>query len=772
MAKGALTMPQPKGSRSASKLQARSHEDEKQEVRCYQDLIGENEKTPTQQPSTRLRRTQAYPDLPRSNASYELAKFLRDTGPERPEARMSTEATETRSKSLPRQLMQRFVRKSKSDIRQENSSKSKRFTYDALKGHWVALGAEQTSPSLPAGLPEGVVQKTTSDGKKYLALRLPLEIKGDGCIDYSYTTHDIPLEDIQPEDLTGLTSDQVIDGWLQDLRAKSIKNTRLSTASSMAVGQLSAFLPSEKSQPSVHPALRGLEDGTPTISSASASDSYSLCSEGEHSEERHMASTSSEDLLATPKARVTSITVTECPPDVPMRSPARDSHRMESEPLVQPVKTTPPHVSISKMSTARPDYVRSSSAGDLLFAPSNKMLTGQDGRCKSMASQLDAAAMESIITSINWTLHKKTAGLPVSRYADASNNDATTDDQRRDSVSPLSSTFNAISRGKPAVAENIRAVITPTYSSSQSSHSRGNSSSSSVSHPLALNVIPEQPTSDCPSPRSLSPMSMRKPEARSKPKYRKDPRFGIRSQIAGGQAVSPIEWNLNGASWLAEPSDDSERSHSVASLTETGRPVEQPIRRLHSAAANSHTTKRPAPRRARVNAGSTGSPRHANRKSEDSRSLQSFMPAGHFPSAPSPAPNKALPPLPAISSPTHMSSSTQRSHVSVPRRKPVPQAGNAFRGNGAESPQKRTRLWLTPSNQDLSESYAVNCTPPLSSPLTNMVDLEVLEDHLTELQYRASQLSAMVIDMYNHGGLDRTPGTSLSHGGRSARLLL
>jgi len=41
---------------------------------------------------------------------------------------------------------------------------------------------------MPTGLPDGVVQKTTADGKKYLALRLPLEIKGDGCMDYSYET--------------------------------------------------------------------------------------------------------------------------------------------------------------------------------------------------------------------------------------------------------------------------------------------------------------------------------------------------------------------------------------------------------------------------------------------------------------------------------------------------------------------------------------------------------------------------------------------------------
>ena len=102
----------------------------------------------------------------------------------------------------------------------------------------------------------------------------------------------------------------------------------------------------------------------------------------------------------------------------------------------------------------------------------------------------------------------------------------------------------------------------------------------------------------------------------------------------------------------------------------------------------------------------------------------------------------------------------------------MPQAGNAFRGNGAESPQKRKRLWLTPSNQDLHESYAVNTTPPLSTPLTNMVDLEVLEDHLTELQYRASQLSAMVVDMYNNGGLGRAPSASQTKRGHGSRLLL
>jgi len=120
-------MPNSKGLRLPPKLVARANEVEKQDLRCYQDLIGENEKPLTQHTPTRLRRTPAYPDLPKDNASYELAKFLRTTGPERPDARMSTEAAAKRSKSLPRQLMQRLVRKSKSDVKLDSTSDSKRY---------------------------------------------------------------------------------------------------------------------------------------------------------------------------------------------------------------------------------------------------------------------------------------------------------------------------------------------------------------------------------------------------------------------------------------------------------------------------------------------------------------------------------------------------------------------------------------------------------------------------------------------------------------------
>ncbi|KAK0936457.1 hypothetical protein LTR29_011935 [Friedmanniomyces endolithicus] len=194
-----------------------------------------------------------HPQLPPSNASYDLAVFLRTTEPRGRESVRASPSTAVRSKSIPRRLLGHLREYYKPTRGMDLPPGPAPYKYDERLRAWV-----RESPSEQVmRLPNSVVQKTTLDGKQYFELKVPPLPRMDGV--FSRGGSDAFYHDsrgsanercIDQVVLRDMSSDELLDGWLAGLdhnaeaHSESAQRTLVSSSTSLAVGhQLSLLLP-------------------------------------------------------------------------------------------------------------------------------------------------------------------------------------------------------------------------------------------------------------------------------------------------------------------------------------------------------------------------------------------------------------------------------------------------------------------------------------------------------------------------------------------------
>ncbi|KAK5108818.1 hypothetical protein LTR62_007792 [Meristemomyces frigidus] len=660
---------------------------------CYLDLVGDSDLS--QVDPVRVRPTDSA-RLPCNNASYELARFLRTTGPEPPREPVPLVNTAAkRSKSLPRRLLSRLAPK----VRQNNDhhydvDHVARSASDAQQNSTPTSRGASRQPPSPTTVPSFVVQKTTSNGKKYLALELPKDINGSGFMDMPQKSRDSFASDTQAtERAPSMTSDQLIDEWLYKLEkvtdVKSLQSVRLSTASSLVMAhQHGTFVPTDRFRTGSHPALRGPRREASPTPSLSGGESLSSLDDSEH------VSVDSVDSVdhryaehVTPKHSNDS-TRRPAGSEVMALSPSSDAISTWDS------ATTPTKVSSSQRATS-----------ELFQTPPAKMLTGPDGRRKSMSTPLNVVIMESMIDSMISTLHAKTpkqSGLPT--FVPSLHDCQIAD--RRDSVCVLSK-FHALSADIPVQPADVFVQPTPPPSSVRRAHSRKDS-------------------------KDLLPRERRHASAR----------------------ITEADEDLD-----ADTIEPAVQRHVA--------------KRNHIASCSQRIVPRQSELHRRRIGLSTGSPRSKDSLFTAYSALQDCTALDHALRPPRPAPDKALPPLP-----TRHPSRSRRANADGVQQQQQQQQQRRNRTPTDPNTTPDKTPWIartTPARKNsrgpnqisrpggFDDSYAVNRTPPLASPLVcEVVDLDVLEDHLVQLQYKASQLSALVMEIYNMSGTASPSSSSVA----------
>jgi hypothetical protein len=540
--------------------------------------------------------------------------------------------------------------------------------------------------------------------------------------------------------LNDVSFGEVVDGWYTNVTGDSAMQIRqshqnhTSMASSTAIGR--SFLlpptptPQDESSDSPRTVLRRIDPETGSISEpllqkkgsqTSSPRNRSALSIRQDSELGANESVTSGSTPVKPQIRSTP---SECPSR--SRSSAERTSRL-SRVTSQKGGSARSRGDIDKRGDVC-SVKRSNSSGtmlsNMLSKPPRALLTSRDGRTKSLCNPLEAAMMESIIGSVDVELHRR-------------------------STQPSTPEMTAERSGKGGDA-NDEEQNASGYDQYEDQPISPKTVLPSAEIPPSADVFTAKHFIIEPA-QQFKAVEKRPAYVRSERSYRKDPNIGIHCEITGSQDRYPVKWSVKDDQWCIEQ-PDTRVSSRAATPTLDAAVANTAARRLNRMKSDEC-----------LRGGNAFQRKTRSRIPPSSHVVQQALPSRHAASlamqrralgAPAPAPLRALPPIPAKrSSLEHPGRRAETGSPGMPRRKQVP--GSVSRTNSGQSgsPQKRKRQAISPqaSSIELADRFSVNRTPPLRSPGRGYVDLEVLEVHVHELQYRTSQLSAMVIDLLNSG---------------------
>ncbi|KAK5734117.1 hypothetical protein LTS12_026788 [Elasticomyces elasticus] len=153
-----------------------------------------------------------------TSSTHELAVFLRTTGPRGRESHRAPFSTRRRSKSLPRRLLGQLRNYWKLTPDDDVLSNSTPYTWDKRLQAWVRGEPQQSSLAMS----DSVMQRTTSKGShKYMELKVPSISRANAVFSIGRDCNEKPLAaELDLLTFRDLTSDELMDGWLAELRDK------------------------------------------------------------------------------------------------------------------------------------------------------------------------------------------------------------------------------------------------------------------------------------------------------------------------------------------------------------------------------------------------------------------------------------------------------------------------------------------------------------------------------------------------------------------------
>ncbi|KAK3069435.1 hypothetical protein LTR53_012218 [Teratosphaeriaceae sp. CCFEE 6253] len=714
--------------------------------------------------------------LPHNNASYDLAKFLRTTGPREPCPSKSPKGVCGRSKSLPRQLLE-YWRPRTSDGEQVSPSPDPRstYTYQERLRAWVREASiDQCStlpplpllPSrLPSRLPDSVVQKTTSAGSKHLELKVPRSPNVDDAsgrveekIGHPPKVHN--QGDLDRLFLRDMTSDELLDGWLADftigtdLESERAQDTdALSRISSIADGHLSTTLPPAWSRDSVNTVVR-----TSDMGALRSPIEFLDMEDGDLQESDYSAH---RDGLTTPTEVNDGLSGVPVYPGSALKSGiGKGSFNNDHTPKsCSPPQSLAAHTSghpfassdlalgmavnerIRKYERGSFNHGRSKD-GDRLCPVSNTHLDNAFGPARSGAHGLRA----STVLSSNQVPVQKIR-LRASDMALRPRDSGTAPWQTSDGTLALAEgSFMEDAKGRgshhePELARSTRNALlystTPAYD--PYTPERKLAARSEISRTRS----DERP--DAEERASISPTG---------PKQSTD-QGAVRSE--------PMAWMRSEQTWLdSDPDPSSSRTSSVSpkqvqrAAPAKGLRQAQSEEQLGSQRSRAYTKTKPLPPLA-------GSPHcygygaklpHISTLSRFASAPSAEMVRGTtYMNAPTPPPDKALPPLPVPNTPEHPGLRAGRPRIALLPLRADKVASKAFpeRPHSRLSPQDLRALIQQSLQQHVDDGVpGVGIQEALRTADKadkKVAALELIEAQVYELQFKASQLSAMVVEV-------------------------
>ncbi|KAK3613698.1 hypothetical protein LTR22_028050, partial [Elasticomyces elasticus] len=189
-----------------------------------------------------------------TSSTHELAVFLRTTGPRGRESHRAPFSIRRRSKSLPRRLLGQLRDYWKLTPDDDVLSSSSPYTWDERLQAWVRGDDKPQQSSL--AMSDSVVQRATSKGShKYMELKVPSISLANGVFSIGRDCNEKPLAaELDLLTFRDLTSDELMDGWLAELRDKV--DSCSESAGQESPPQMIASLPLGNLPQQEHPRVR------------------------------------------------------------------------------------------------------------------------------------------------------------------------------------------------------------------------------------------------------------------------------------------------------------------------------------------------------------------------------------------------------------------------------------------------------------------------------------------------------------------------------------